>query len=119
MNEHGPVVKHPPLGGRVGRMLAITADEPFDSPDFAFEPKWDGVRTLAFVDGGVVRLQTRNLLDCTAQYPEAHQIAEALTGAYQAVVDGEIVALDEKGVPSFQKLQPRMQIGRASCRERV
>src|SRR5207249_1417879 len=108
MIKHGPVVKDHPLDAKVEPMLAITADEPFDSPDFAFEPKWDGVRTLAFVDGGVVRLQTRNLLDCTAQYPEAHQIAEALTGAYQAIVDGEIVALDEKGVPSFQKLQPRM-----------
>jgi len=108
MIKHGPVAKDHILDSKIYPMLAITADEPFDSPDFAFEPKWDGVRTLAFVDGGVVRLQTRNLLDCTAQYPEAHQIAEALTGAYQAIVDGEIVALDEKGVPSFQKLQPRM-----------
>ncbi|TMC30537.1 MAG: hypothetical protein E6J27_02645, partial [Chloroflexi bacterium] len=108
MIKHGPVAKDHILDSKIYPMLAITADEPFDSPDFAFEPKWDGVRTLAFVDGGVVRLQTRNLLDCTAQYPEAHQIAEALTGAYQAIVDGEIVALDDKGVPSFQKLQPRM-----------
>ena len=110
MIKHGAVAKDHPLDAKVEPMLAITADEPFDSPDFAFEPKWDGVRTLAFVDGGVVRLQTRNLLDCTAQYPEAHGIAEALTGAYQAIVDGEIVALDEKGVPSFQRLQPRMHV---------
>src|SRR5438046_6979733 len=80
------------------------------SPDFTFEPKWDGVRTLAFVDGGVVRLQTRNLLDCTSQYPEAHQIAEANTGGYQAIFDGEVVALDERGAPSFQRLQPRMHV---------
>src|SRR6185503_20098091 len=72
------------------------------------EAKWDGVRTIAFVDGGIVRLQTRNLLDCTSQYPEAHGVSEALTGAYQAILDGEIVALDEKGAPSFQRLQPRM-----------
>ena len=108
MIRHAPVAKDHPLDAKIEPMLAITADEPFDSPDFAFEPKWDGVRTLAFVDGGVVRLQTRNLLDCTTQYPEAHQIAEALTGRYQAIIDGEIVALDERGVPSFQKLQPRM-----------
>ena len=108
MIKHGPAAKDHPLDAKIYPMLAITADEPFDSPEFAFEAKWDGVRTLAFVDGGVVRLQTRNLLDCTAQYPEAHQIAEALTGAYQAIVDGEIVALDEKGAPSFQLLQPRM-----------
>ncbi|MEK7862074.1 MAG: non-homologous end-joining DNA ligase, partial [Chloroflexota bacterium] len=55
-----------------------------------------------------MRLQTRNLLDCTAQYPEAQGVSEALTGAYQAILDGEIVALDERGVPSFQRLQPRM-----------
>ncbi len=110
MIRHGTAPKAHPLDAKVAPMLAITAEEPFDSPDFAFEAKWDGVRTIAFVDGGAVRLQTRNLLDCTAQYPEAHQIAEALTGAYQAIVDGEIVALDERGVPSFQRLQPRMQV---------
>lgn len=107
---HGTPPKDHPLDDRLVPMLATAADEPFDSPAFSYEPKWDGVRTLAFVDGGVVRLQTRNLLDCTAQYPEAHGIAEALTGAYQAIVDGEIVALDERGVPSFQKLQARMHV---------
>jgi bifunctional non-homologous end joining protein LigD len=110
MIKHGPAPKDHPLDAKIEPMLAITAEEPFDSPEFAFEPKWDGVRTIAFVDGGVVRLQTRNLLDCTTQYPEAHQIAEALTGGYQAVVDGEVVALDERGVPSFQRLQPRMHV---------
>ncbi|HEV8228913.1 MAG TPA: DNA ligase D, partial [Candidatus Limnocylindria bacterium] len=108
MIKHGPAAKDHPLDSKIEPMLAITADDAFDSPEFAFEPKWDGVRTVAFVDGGVVRLQTRNLLDCTAQYPEAHQIAEAMTGGYQAIVDGEVVALDERGVPSFQRLQPRM-----------
>ncbi|MBI2325524.1 MAG: DNA ligase D, partial [Chloroflexi bacterium] len=107
---HGTPPKDHPLDRRITPMLAVAADQPFDSDDFAFEPKWDGVRTIAFVDGGVVRLQTRNLLDCTSQYPEAHGIAEALTGAHQAIVDGEIVALDEKGVPSFQRLQARMHV---------
>ena len=110
MIRHAETPKDHPLDAKIVPMLAITADEPFDSPEFAFEPKWDGVRTIAFVDGGLVRLQTRNLLDCTAQYPEAHGVSEALTGAYQAILDGEIVALDEKGVPSFQKLQPRMHL---------
>ena len=110
MIKHGTAPKGHPLDAKVEPMLAIAADEPFDSPEFAFEPKWDGVRTIAFVDGGVVRLQTRNLLDCTAQYPEAHGVSEALTGAYQAILDGEIVALDERGVPSFQRLQPRMHV---------
>ncbi|MDE3112412.1 MAG: DNA ligase D [Chloroflexota bacterium] len=107
---HGEPPTGHPLEQKISPMLAISSEEPFDSDDFTFEPKWDGVRTLAFVDGGVVRLQTRNLLDCTAQYPEAHGIAEALTGAYQAIVDGEIVAPDDRGVPSFQRLQSRMHV---------
>ena len=108
MIMHGVAPKDDPLDRKIAPMLAITADEPFDSPQFTYEAKWDGVRTLAFVDGGEVRLQTRNLLDCTKQYPEAHGVAEALTGGYQAILDGEVVAFDEKGVPSFQRLQPRM-----------
>jgi bifunctional non-homologous end joining protein LigD len=110
MIKHGTPPKNDPLLGKIAPMLSASADEPFDSPDFTYEPKWDGVRTIAFVDGGEVRLQTRNLLDCTKQYPEATQAAEALTGAYHAILDGEIVALDEKGVPSFQRLQPRMHV---------
>ena len=108
MIMHGVAPKDDPLARKIEPMLAMTADEPFDSPQFTYEAKWDGVRTLAFVDGGEVRLQTRNLLDCTKQYPEAHGAAEALTGGYQAILDGEVVAFDEKGVPSFQRLQPRM-----------
>jgi len=109
MIKHGTVPADDPLARTIAPMLAVAADEPFDSPAFAFEPKWDGVRTLAFVDGGEVRLQTRNLLDCTRQYPEIELgTAEAVTGAYHAILDGEIVALDERGVPSFQRLQPRM-----------
>jgi bifunctional non-homologous end joining protein LigD len=110
MIMHGTPPKDDPLARKIEPMLASSADEPFDSPQFTYEPKWDGVRTLAFVDGGEVRLQTRNLLDCTKQYPEAHGAAEALTGAYQAILDGEIVAFDDKGVPSFQRLQPRMHL---------
>ena len=110
MIKHGTPPADDPLMRKIAPMLASAADEPFDSPEFIYEPKWDGVRTLAFVDGGEVRLQTRNLLDCTRQYPEATQIAEALTGGYQAIVDGEVVALDEKGVPRFQRLQSRMHV---------
>ena len=119
MIKHGTPPKNDPLLSKIEPMLASAADQPFDSPDFTYEPKWDGVRTIAFVDGGEVRLQTRNLLDCTKQYPEATQAAEALTGAYHAILDGEIVALNEKGVPSFQRLQPRMPSwGNAICTAR-
>ena len=77
MIMHGTAPQDDPLTRKIEPMLASSADEPFDSPQFTFEPKWDGVRTLAFVDGGEVRLQTRNLLDCTKQYPEAHEIGRA------------------------------------------
>src|SRR5256886_1954301 len=89
MIKHGTPPKNDPLLSKIEPMLAASANEPFDSPDFTYEPKWDGVRTIAFVDGGEVRLQTRNLLDCTKQYPEATQAAEALTGSYHAIVVGE------------------------------
>ena len=109
MIMHGVPPKDDPLDRKIEPMLAITADEPFDSPQFTYEAKWDGVRTLAFVDGGEVRLQTRNLLDCTKQYPEAHGAAEALTGGYQAILDGEVVAFDGRQT-SFSKLQRRMHV---------
>ena len=119
MIMHGTPPADDPLLAKVEPMLATSADEPFDSPHFTFEPKWDGVRTLAFVDGGDVRLQTRNLLDCTKQYPEATGVAEALTGGYQAILDGEIVALDASGAPSFQRLQPRMHLRDESAVSRL
>ena len=109
MIKHAPKERGHPLESRIQPMLATLASEPFDSPDWAFEPKWDGVRAIAFVDGGEVRLQTRNLRDCTAQYPEVDlSVAQALLGGYQAIIDGEIVAPDPQGRPSFQLLQPRM-----------
>ena len=112
--KHEPAPQRHPLDARITPMLATLANAPFDSPEWAFEPKWDGVRTIAFVDGGEVRLQSRNLRDVTAQYPEVEaSIAQALVGAYQAIVDGEIVALDAEGRPSFQLLQPRMHVGEA------
>ena len=51
-------------------MLATAAQGPFDSNDWLFEVKWDGVRCLAFVERGTVRLQSRQLLDMSAQFPE-------------------------------------------------
>jgi bifunctional non-homologous end joining protein LigD len=107
--KHDSAVRDHPLDARIRPMLATLANDAFDAADWGFEAKLDGVRTIAFVDGGEVRLQTRNLRDCTAQYPEVELgIAQALTGGYQAILDGEIVALDDQGRPSFQLLQPRM-----------
>jgi bifunctional non-homologous end joining protein LigD len=70
------------------------------------EIKWDGYRMIAFVEAGRVRLQRRNLLDATAQFPELGGLGEALAG-HKVVLDGEIVGLDPQGRPSFSALQRR------------
>ena len=84
-------------------MLAMSADTLPIGADWTYEVKWDGYRTLAAKDGQRVRLWSRNLKDATAQYPSiARSIAEV--HADTALLDGEIVALDENGRPSFQAL---------------
>lgn len=76
-------------------------------PDWAVEMKWDGVRALVYVEDGAVRLLSRNGKDVTVAYPELQLMASA-TGGHAAVLDGEVVAFDEAGRPSFEALQPRM-----------
>lgn len=78
-----------------------------DEDDWAFEMKWDGVRVVAYVDGPAVELRGRSGRDMTATYPE---VVEALAGLELpgAVVDGEVVAIDDDGAPSFSRLQERM-----------
>jgi len=92
-------------------MLAQAADRPFDRPGWLFEVKWDGVRILAFARrrGALqeVVLYSRSLRRLNAQFPE---IVEALSGLApdSLVLDGEIVAPDERGQPSFARLQRRL-----------
>jgi bifunctional non-homologous end joining protein LigD len=88
-------------------MLAARGEEPFDSPSHLYEVKWDGSRALAFVEGQEVRLQDRFLRDVTALYPELRPIARLVRGG-NAVLDGEIVALDEAGRPHFSRLRERL-----------
>lgn len=89
-------------------MLATSGKLPRGG-DWAYEVKWDGVRVLAYVDGGDLRLESRNLLDITARYPELSGLARAI-GAAEALLDGEVVAFDENGKPSFSTLQRRMHV---------
>ncbi|MFF2493973.1 ATP-dependent DNA ligase [Agromyces sp. NPDC058064] len=74
--------------------------------DWALEWKWDGIRAIARVEAGGVRLLSRNGIDVTARYPELHHLPELVDG--DAVLDGEIVALDAEGRPDFGVLQQRM-----------
>lgn len=87
-------------------MLATSIDAPFDSSDWLFEIKWDGYRAIVFVDEGHARFVSRNQNDLTAQYPDLHGLPEFLK-AKTAILDGEIVALDEQGRSSFSLMQQR------------
>jgi bifunctional non-homologous end joining protein LigD len=90
-------------------MLARPGPLPRDQRDWAFEVKWDGVRAIAYVGPQGLRLESRNLRDITASYPELAALAEALSRR-EAVLDGEIVAFGDDGRPSFERLQRRMHV---------
>ena len=88
-------------------MLAKLSTLPRDDGKWAVEVKWDGIRAIAYCQPGRVQLQTRNLNDVSVQYPEVRRISRAL-GAHDAVLDGEIVAFDTHGRPSFERMQQRI-----------
>ncbi|MCC7364516.1 MAG: DNA ligase D [Dehalococcoidia bacterium] len=108
-----------PMPEQVVPMLAKLSGLPKDDANHAFEVKWDGIRAIAYVQGGRVRLQSRNLLDITKQYPELAELGEEL-GLTEVVLDGEIVAPDADGVPRFERLQQRMNLAKPNdIRRRV
>jgi bifunctional non-homologous end joining protein LigD len=78
---------------------------PPDEHDFGFEVKWDGIRAIAYSSADDVTIENRNLRDITFKYPELHAMA-----GMNAVIDGEIVALDDRGRPSFELMQARMHL---------
>jgi bifunctional non-homologous end joining protein LigD len=98
-----------PLPEHVVPMLARIGDLPRDEDRYAFEIKWDGIRALVYSEPGRMRIEGRSLTDVTAQYPELRPLNRAL-GSRSAVLDGEIVALDERGRPNFGRLQQRMHL---------
>lgn len=98
-----------PMPERLVPMLARAGALPPDDDRWGFEIKWDGVRAIAYCAPGEVRLQSRNVKDITASYPELTRIDRAL-GSHRAVLDGEIVAFDAAGRPSFGALQQRMHV---------
>jgi DNA ligase D-like protein (predicted ligase) len=108
------ITTHAPAGARAGAMpsriqpmLASAVAEPFDSPDHIFELMWGGVRAVAYVRDGHVRLVGRNGCDLTPQFPELRFIPEFVKSS-QAILDGEIVAVDAQGYPTFEALRPRL-----------
>jgi bifunctional non-homologous end joining protein LigD len=102
-----PVERRDPFPAQVVPMLAKLARLPAAEERWGVEIKWDGVRAIAYCRPGRVALQTRNLREVSKQYPEVRRIARQL-GARDAVLDGELVAFDESGLPSFERLQQRI-----------
>jgi len=111
MGESASMVRGRGVKGAMPRhvhpMLALLSNIPRDEEAYGFEYKWDGIRAVFFAGGRAHRIETRNLKDVTAHYPELSALAGALRGT-GAVLDGEIVALNEKGRPSFGRLQHRL-----------
>jgi bifunctional non-homologous end joining protein LigD len=90
-------------------MLATLVGGPFDDPDWLFEVKWDGFRMEAVVDGDSVRLWTRGEQDAASRYFGQFLDPPTWIEARQAIVDGEVIALDEHGEPDFALLQARIK----------
>jgi bifunctional non-homologous end joining protein LigD len=98
-----------PLPERIEPMLAVTGPLPVRDEEWAYEVKWDGIRAVAYIDGGRVRALSRTDKDITAKFPELREAGEQL-GARPAVLDGELVALGPDGRPSFGQLQQRLHL---------
>jgi bifunctional non-homologous end joining protein LigD len=94
--------------GLISPMLATPGALPA-GPGWAYEFKWDGVRAVSYLQRHIVRVMSRNDLDVTASYPELVELLDLLAG-HDAVLDGEIVAYDDAGRPSFPVLQQRMHV---------
>lgn len=108
-----------PFPDSIVPMLARLAELPTKEEGWAAEIKWDGVRAIAYCRPGRLALQTRNLRDVTVQYPEVRRLSRQL-GTLDAVLDGELVAFDSEGRPSFSRLQQRIhQTSEAVVRKRM
>jgi len=95
-----------PMPSKIHPMLAESIEKPFDSDDWLFEIKWDGYRAVAFIEDGKVRFVSRNQNDLTPRYPELKDLPKFLK-AKSAILDGEVVALDDEGRASFSLMQQR------------
>src|SRR5207237_873588 len=105
--ENGPMPK------TLDPMKAQLGDQAFDNDRWLFEVKWDGVRLIAFIDEGKVLMQSRAGRSVDAEYPQLQAISR-FVNAKQAIIDGEVVVLDEHGKPSFQLWQNRGREPRAA-----
>jgi bifunctional non-homologous end joining protein LigD len=107
-----------PMPEHVKPMLARTGSLPRKDDGWAYEIKWDGVRAIAYSTPGELRLESRNLKEITTSYPELGRLNRALS-SHAAILDGEIVAFDAHGRPSFAALQRRMHVSSPSQAKRL
>ncbi|WP_456824759.1 DNA polymerase ligase N-terminal domain-containing protein [Cellulomonas sp. P5_E12] len=107
-----------PLPGLVRPMLAVPGELPDDDDGWAYEMRWDGVRAVAYVDGGRVRLVSGNDLDVTRSYPEIAGLGEQL-GSTPVVLDGELVAFDAGGAPDAARLHQRAAVSDSAPARRL
>ncbi len=103
------------LPDQVRPMQATTVDAPFDDPEFWFEPWWPGVRCLAFVEDGRLRLQVAGLSDALATFPELGDLPGQVAGD-AVVLDGTLLVLDDAGRPDGGLLRQRLGRGSAARR---
>jgi bifunctional non-homologous end joining protein LigD len=103
-----------PLPEKVRPMLATAGLLPASDDGWAYEIKWDGVRAITFVEGGRIRMQSRNDKELAPSFPEFREIGEAL-GTRPCVLDGEIVVIGEDGTPDFGRLQHRLHLANAAA----
>ena len=107
-----------PMPAHLRPMLARAGALPAEDGGWAYEIKWDGIRAIAYSRPGELRLESRNLNDITDRYPELARLGRAL-GSHSAILDGEIVAFDEEGKPSFSALQKRMHLSSGAQARRL
>jgi bifunctional non-homologous end joining protein LigD len=112
------IEKPEPMPRHVTPMLAMLSVMPAGQDDYAFEYKWDGIRAVYFAGADGWRLETRNLKDVTVAFPELGPLHDRLGGT-GAVLDGEVVALDRRGEPSFSLLQHRLGVVDAGSADRL
>lgn len=105
-----PSVSRASVPNFVAPMLATSGTLPDNDEGWVYEVKWDGVRAIIALESSGLVVTSRNARDISGRYPELEELIE-LAGSKSLLLDGEVVAFDEAGKPSFQRLQHRMHAG--------